>query len=283
MSNTVCIYHGNCADGFTAAWVVRLALGDDIEFHAGFYRDPPPDVTGKTVYIVDFSYKRPVMEQIVADAKCVIHIDHHETPIRDMEGYTSPKFEPFYSPENTESGAVLAWRYFFDTSPIPQFVKHIDDRDRWKFLLPGTREISANVFSYEYTFENWDMLMAQEVDEQIRDGTAIQRRIVKDIKELSNVIVRRANIAGYNVPLANVPYQFGSDMCNYLAKGEPFAAYYYDRPTHREFGLRSEIGSVNVAEIAESFGGGGHANSSGFKRSFDEARLFELGDTDETI
>lgn len=25
---TMCIYHGNCADGFGAAWVVRKALGD---------------------------------------------------------------------------------------------------------------------------------------------------------------------------------------------------------------------------------------------------------------
>ena len=26
---SMCIYHGNCADGFGAAWVVRKALGDD--------------------------------------------------------------------------------------------------------------------------------------------------------------------------------------------------------------------------------------------------------------
>ena len=32
---TLCIYHGHCADGFGAAWVVRKALGPDIEFHAG--------------------------------------------------------------------------------------------------------------------------------------------------------------------------------------------------------------------------------------------------------
>ena len=25
---SICIYHGNCADGFGAAWVVRKALGE---------------------------------------------------------------------------------------------------------------------------------------------------------------------------------------------------------------------------------------------------------------
>ena len=275
MTKKVCIYHGNCADGFTAAWVVKK-VHPDCNFHAGFYRDPPPDVKDSIVYIVDFSYSREIMESIVRDAARVIHIDHHETAIRAMEGYIDSKFESFYSPENTESGAMLCWKYFFPNVDVPDIIKHVDDRDRWKFKLDGTREIAANMFSYEYTFENWDMLMDQELETQIQDGTAIQRRMVKDIKELSNVVVRRVNIAGYNVPCANVPYQFGSDMCSFLAKGEPFAAYFYDKPTHREFGLRSTPGGVNVAEIAEIFGGGGHATASGFKRSFDEARKFEL-------
>jgi oligoribonuclease NrnB/cAMP/cGMP phosphodiesterase (DHH superfamily) len=276
MTKKLCIYHGNCADGFTAAWVVRLALGKDVEFHAGFYRDPPPDVKGKDVYIVDFSYQPAIMESILAEANRVTHIDHHETAIQAMECVCHSKLFKFYSPENTESGAMLAWKYFFPNSEVPVIIKHVDDRDRWKFLLEGTREIAANMFSYEYTFENWDMLMEQALDAQIREGSAIQRRMVKDIKELSNVVVRRMNIAGYNVPCANVPYQYGSDMCNFLAKNEPFAAYYYDKPTHREFGLRSTPGSINVAKIAESFGGGGHATASGFKRSFEEAREFEI-------
>ena len=276
MTKKLCIYHGNCADGFTAAWVVRLALGKDVEFHAGFYRDPPPDVKGKDVYIVDFSYKPDIMESILAEANSVTHIDHHETAIVAMECVCHSKLFKFYSPENTESGAMLAWKYFFPDTEVPQFIKHVDDRDRWKFLLPGTREIQANVFSYDYTFENWDMLMAQDLETQISEGSAIQRRMVKDIKELSNVVVRRMNIAGYNVPCANVPYQYGSDMCSFLAKNEPFAAYYYDKPTHREFGLRSVPGGINVAKIAESFGGGGHATSSGFKRSFEEAKEFEI-------
>jgi uncharacterized protein len=276
MTKKICIYHGNCADGFTAAWVVRLALGEDVEFYPGFYREPPPDVKDKDVYIVDFSYKPSVMERIIADANEVIHIDHHETAIQAMECFCHKKLFKFYSPENTESGAMLAWRYFYPDKPVPQFIKHVDDRDRWKFLIPGSREIAANVFSYAYTFENWDMLMQQSLEEQVREGTAIERSNAKNILELKDVVVRRMNIAGYNVPVANVPYQYGSDMCSNLAKGEPFSGYYYDKATHREFGLRSTPGGINVGKIAESFGGGGHATASGFKRSFDQAKEFEV-------
>lgn len=276
MSKKICIYHGNCADGFTAAWVVRLALGSDVEFHAGFYQTPPPDVVDKIVYIVDFSYKRPIMEDIVAKATKVIHIDHHDTAIKDMAGFTSDKFETLYSPENTESGAMLTWRYFFPKTSTPTLIKHIDDRDRWKFLLPGTREIQANIFSYEYTFENWGMLMSANVESMISDGTAIERRSAKDIKELMGVVVRRMNIGGYNIPVANVPYQYGSDICHALAKNEPFSAYYYDKPTGREFGLRSSDTGLDVGEIAKIYGGGGHEHAAGFRVSYDIAKTFEL-------
>lgn len=35
----LCIYHGNCQDGFAAAWCVRRAFGPQVEFVAGVYQD----------------------------------------------------------------------------------------------------------------------------------------------------------------------------------------------------------------------------------------------------
>lgn len=58
----LCIYHGHCDDGFAAAWAVRHAMGDQVEFHLGQYGHEPPDVSNRDVILVDFSYKRPVLE-----------------------------------------------------------------------------------------------------------------------------------------------------------------------------------------------------------------------------
>jgi len=276
MIHNLCIYHGNCADGFTSAWVVRQALGAYTEFHAGFFNSPTPEVKGMDVYIVDFSYPRAVMEQIVTSANKVVHIDHHETAINAMQDFTAPNLLKVYSYENTESGAMLTWKHFYPEKDVPQLIKHVDDRDRWKFLIPGTREFQANMFSYEYTFENWDMLLSQDVQAQIRDGAAIERKDRRDIKLLSSLVVRRMNIAGFNVPVANVSPFMGSEMCNRLARNEPFSAYYYDTPDGRMFGLRSLQGTVNVAKIAESYGGGGHENASGFRMSYEDAKKFEI-------
>ena len=274
--NKICIYHGNCADGFTAAWIVRKALGNDIDFYPGFYQQPPPDTTDKIVYMVDFSYKKNVMVDILSKARRVIHIDHHDTAIRDLEDINPSNLLKCYSPLNTESGAMLTWKYFYPNIDVPQLIKHIDDRDRWEFLLPGTREIQSNIFSYEYTFENWDMLMEQHIDLQLKEGTAIERKHAKDIRELMGAVVRRMNIGGYNVPVANVSYMLGSDMCHMLCKNEPFAGYYYDTPDFRIFGLRSSQDGIHVGDIAVQYGGGGHEHASGFRLTYDTAKNFEI-------
>lgn len=279
MSKITVIYHGNCTDGFTAAWIFRMAHGKDntdIEYHAGVYNQPPPPVDNRTVYLLDFSYRLPVMQDIIARAEKVVIIDHHISAIKELDCIDDPKFVKFFSRDNSASGAMLTWQYFFPDVPAPRFVQHIDDRDRWKFNMPGTREVQANAFSYDYTFENWDFLASQDIDDQIKDGTAIERKHHKDVKELMGEVVRRMIIAGYNVPVANIPRWYGSDMCSLLAKNEPFSGYYYDLPDRRVFGLRSEVGAVDVSEIARRFGGGGHATASGFSVTYKQAEEFEI-------
>jgi hypothetical protein len=94
MNRILCIYHGNCADGFGAAWVVRKALGD-IEFHPGKHQSPPPDLTGKDVIMVDFSYSRPVLLAMAAQANSILIIDHHKTAIDalvDLPANVTTKF-----------------------------------------------------------------------------------------------------------------------------------------------------------------------------------------------
>jgi oligoribonuclease NrnB/cAMP/cGMP phosphodiesterase (DHH superfamily) len=63
MAKTLCIYH-NDDDGFGAAWVIKRFYGAG-EFVPAQYGQEPPDVRGKNVIIVDFSYKRPVMERLI--------------------------------------------------------------------------------------------------------------------------------------------------------------------------------------------------------------------------
>ncbi|WP_350648658.1 phosphohydrolase [Pseudomonas sp. HY13-MNA-CIBAN-0226] len=295
---TMCIYHGNCADGFGAAWVVRKALGDDVEFVPGVYGQEPPDVTGKDVILVDFSYKYDVLAALSWKAHSVIVLDHHKSAAADLA-----RFESFHAgiEEDTRhddgsvllgwktahdmansqngpsiaccfdmnrSGAMLAWDHFFPDQEPPQLLRHIEDRDLWLFQLDGTREIQANLFSYPYDFEIWDRLMMADVESLRSDGAAIERKHHKDIGELVAVTKRRMIIGGHDVPAANLPYTLTSDAGHLMCANEPFAACYWDTPDGRSFSLRSTDQGLDVSEIALQYGGGGHRNASGFRVPF---------------
>ena len=280
MSKVLCIYHGNCADGFTAAWVVWKALGDSVEFHPGVYQDPPPDVTGRDVIMVDFSYKRAVIDEMTAAAHTLLILDHHKTAAADLADLPNARTDwhthhafagtPGFPHigvrfDMDRSGAGLAWDFFFPTDPRPTLVDHVEDRDLWRFKLPKTREIQAAVFSFAYDFATWERIMGLPTDVLARDGEAIERKHFKDIEELLKVVTRRMKIGGYEVPAANLPYTLTSDAGHKLAQGEPFAACYWDTPDGRVFSLRSTDNGMDVSSVAKAYGGGGHRNASGFR------------------
>jgi len=269
---TLCIYHGNCADGFGAAWVVRRALRESVEFHAGVYQTQPPPVEGRNVLMVDFSYKRPVLLEMAKVANTVCIIDHHKTAAEDLIDLPGNVLTVF---DMEHSGAMLTWLHYFKDEEPPPLLRHIEDRDLWRFALPGTREIQANVFSYPYDFAVWDRLMNTNPEILREEGAAIERKHFKDIDELITVVTRRMVIGGHNVPVANLPYTLTSDAGHKLAKGEPFACCYWDTPDGRIFSLRSN-GGLDVSAIAKKYGGGGHKDASGFKVSYEQAQTFEV-------
>ena len=274
MNVTICIYHGNCADGFGAAWVVRKALGE-INFHPGKYQEPPPDVTGKDVVLVDFSYKRPVLMEMAEKANSILILDHHKTSAEDLVDLPANLTAKF---DMNRSGAMMTWEHFFPSKTPPPLLLHIEDRDLWRFALQNTRQIQANVFSFPYDFQVWDTLMATAPAALATEGEAIERKHFKDIRELLGVTTRYMVIGGCRVPAANMPYTMSSDAGHELAKGQPFAACYWDTPEGRAFSLRSSDDGADVAEVAKQYGGGGHRNAAGFKVSYAIAATFEIPD-----
>lgn len=275
MNKKLCIYHGNCADGFAGAWVVRKYYGEEnIDFVAGVYQTPPPDVTGKDVILVDFSYKRDIVLEMAKTAASIIIIDHHKSAIEDLTTIYSRNIK-LYTDIN-HSGSMLAWKLFFGAIEAPPLLKYIEDRDLWKFYLPGTREIQAALFSYPYDFGIYDELMqSSNCNTLYNEGISIERKHFKDINELLKVSTRPMCIGGHKVQVANLPYTMSSDAAHMLAKNYPFGACYYDKPEGRYFSLRSQETGIDVSEIAIKYGGGGHKHAAAFTISFAQAAEFE--------
>lgn len=166
------IYHANCTDGFGAAFAAWLKLGDEAEYLpmdymratdgvAKFHERVKIDcsISERDVYILDFSLPKAVMGWLFGHAKRVVWLDHHASVFKDWGvplddvadeltlGLAQPNDHTVVL-NNNKSGALLAWEYFYPGTEVPMLIRHIDDRDRWVFALPGSKELHAAIGSY---------------------------------------------------------------------------------------------------------------------------------------
>lgn len=277
MTDTHCIYHHGCPDGFTAAWIVRQNI-PDVVLHPGRHGDDPPDVfSGSVVYIVDFSYSADKIRAMASIAEKVIILDHHKTAQAELErNDLGDNVNVVFDMDR--SGAMITYNHFKNTPPYAKpLVEYVQDRDLWLFQLKDSRAITSVILATDHTMANWDEL-AMDLRDQwgdhrqtegskiVAQGEAILKRDAKVQKDIISC-ARRMTIGGYEVLAAPSPYAYGSEVAGELAKrnGVLFGAYYVDRPEHRQFGLRSVRGSgCDVSVIAKEYGGGGHENAAGF-------------------
>lgn len=267
--NPLIIYHCPCVDGFTAAWIAWKEFGDDADYVPAQYKDNSeiPDVDNRIVYILDFSYPEAIMREIADRAETVIVLDHHKTAEEELrplleEGIIEGEFDM------ERSGAGMAWDWFNLDDPRPNIVDCVEDRDLWRFDLPSTQEVNIAMMSYPYDFEVWDNFCFGDL---LIEGKALLRKHMNDINLLKENIMC-LSIGGYdNIPAVNANYFFGSDLAAELAKGKPFAAYFWiNSDKVFVFGLRSnkdEPQAVDVSRIAVQYGGGGHKHAAGFRIS----------------
>jgi len=294
MTRPLCIYHGGCDDGFAAAFVIHLALKGEVDFHYGVYQQDPPDVTGRTVILVDFSYKRAELLEMAKRAKGIVVLDHHKSAAEDLvpgaymevaifdclthgirptwDGVLDAmKADEACGRRNiythfdmNHSGAAIAWSVFFPGKKQPWLIDYIEDRDLWRRKLPDSDFVTMALRSYPKDFVTWTSILVCGPDALIAEGQAIHRYYRTIIDALKENVVR-GRIYGWDVPIVNAPYHFASELAGELAVGEPFAACYWNHAHGTTYSLRSRgERAVDVSEIAAHFGGGGHKHAAGF-------------------
>ena len=98
---------------------------------------------------------------------------------------------------------------------------------------------------------------------------------MKDIAETIAAGRHLITIAGHTVPACNVPSIWASDAAHIMAQGHPFAACFWIDGDKIAFSLRSAPGGLDVSEIAQQYGGGGHRHAAGFKLPWTAYRSIE--------
>lgn len=278
------IYHANCWDGFCAAWIARKALGD-CEFVPGYYGQAPPDVTGRVVYMLDFSYPREVMDRLLTVARRTVVLDHHKTAMEALDGLHQPETGMDVIFDMGKSGGRLAWLWFWHTrfkhlavgerpfpAPVredraPWLVDYTEDRDLWRHALDGTEEINAALRSYPLDFDLWDRFAEKDPRNTFYYEGAAIRRAERQIVDTHVRNAREREIGGHRVLAVNATVLF-SEIAGELAKGRPFGACYFDRSDgKRQWSLRSDENGIDVSALARAHGGGGHVRAAGFEEA----------------
>jgi hypothetical protein len=306
-------YHGpGCDDGFGAAFACWKRWGSEgIEYISCHYKMEPPveRVRGKDVLMVDFSFKRPAMEQLGAAVASMVVLDHHKTAQEELKpfelatGGLTPaglagmiverplifadlaelKMPPIIALfDMNKSGARMAWEFCHPGTEVPWLIRHIEDRDLWRFALGGTAEVSAAIRTYPQTFEVWNEFDDFKLE---TEGRIILRGHRKNVRSFCEH-ARLTSIAGQVIPAVNVPYLYASDCAHKLLEIFPHAPYaaawFRGADGNIQFSLRSEDSRQDVSEIAKLYGGGGHRNAAGFSAR-SEIFVFPESDHEETL
>lgn len=275
--NTLIIYHQvkpgiDCPDGIAAAWVVKQKYPSaDLLGHS--YGEDTPDISKwNKLIIVDYSFKREILERWQQESKEITVIDHHKTALNDLANFSGAVFDM------DESGATLAWKTFFPDKDIPAWLQYVKDRDLWNFELPYSEEIheavSVNGRSLNQIKEYCQLSQSQLIGLFATKGAALLAPKRQRIRELA-ATAEAVNVKGYEAITAVVPEFEGrliSDLASHLYKQHPYmdftliaTKYEVRQPNGWGLSFRSDKHGNNfdVSEIARMFGGGGHHNAAG--------------------
>jgi len=258
------IYHANCTDGFGAAYAAWKLLGDRATYFPAKYGEAPPDVKDKCVVVLDFSYDNATTKRMIADARSFLVIDHHKSAMVELHDVSCTHFDM------NHSGAMLSWKFFHPGKDAPRMIKHIEDRDLWKWEIPYSKEFAAAFDMVPFDFEEFDKYLD---DSAVDDAQERGAYILAYSKTVISKIAKNAHarkLHGKDVLVVNSPHWM-SEIGNALSTRCDFAViWYYDHSTRQvKVSLRAHHDDADVSEVAKKYGGGGHRKAAGFALSPD--------------
>lgn len=288
------IYHNACTDGFCAAYIAHKCWPDAEFMPRNYGRDLPlEEVTGKDVLVVDFSWRtREDNEKLASVAKSFRILDHHKSASETLAGF------PFATFDVNRSGAGITWDELFGKEeimsgcaglicpgqPRPWYVRYVEDRDLWRWILPETRAVNAFIGACRFDFDVWDRTIGMvTVDEAARYGRWINLQIEKYVEQgLKHAqtgelfyIDASGYVTPYSVAIVNGTYENGSELCDALdhLPGIDIGMIWWERADGKiQFSMSSHNSNADLSRIARARGGGGHRTKAGFELNVAEGR-----------
>ncbi len=267
--NTLCIYH-NDTDGRASAAIVRRAVGPQVAMCEMKYGDSFPldeILYADHIIIVDFSLPKEDMQRLAAYHQ-LTWIDHHKSALEEMSDISAdwPGVR-----DTNEAACVLTWKYYFPDQPIPRAVILIGDRDIWRWAEKETGAFNEGLYQLNSNPHNkklWKPLLDDKqalVDQIIERGSILREARLRNIQSATACYGFSINFEGHRTLAVNL--RGSGDLGEHIRNcGYEIAYCYIDNLVDGEMYTFVSLYSnqVDVAEIAQRFGGGGHRGAAGF-------------------
>ena len=270
------IYHKDCMDGLASAFIAHssfLEAEEEAEFYPMHYSDVNnvydiPFGEEDNIYILDFSLPEEMIRELSCKVNHIYIIDHHKTAQFLLNLNINNVTIDF---DNEQSGAMLTFNFFSDRgiNPLePELFEYVQDRDLWKWELPGSKEVSAalslmveknNINSFKDAYDTFD-----ESEWAFKDiGTIALKTQEKQVDEKVDKCYD-IKILGQHFKIINATEnvsELGNAICNKYDM--PSIMFFYVDKNTVVLSFRSLDHLTDVSVIAKHFNGGGHRNSSG--------------------
>lgn len=290
----VVVYHKNCNDGKAAAACAMKYLRHSVkyiplnygnEFDTDLFRD-------KNIILLDYSFKKPELEKVRKIAKKVMILDHHASAMEDLKDTEGCFFNM------TESGASLAWEYFFPGEIVPKFIQYIKDRDLWTYYFRTESEpmFYGLTVSGDRNIESWIKYINDEnlIHDLIRLGKAEMLRnstFIENVTKCSESINLEVDGTTYNIMylelespklVSEISEKLYTEndvdftLCWYRDRYNTvpkYLEYYSDNflvtrlygPQKYYISLRTNKENIDLGEVSRKIAnGGGHRKAAGF-------------------
>lgn len=287
----VIIYHENCSDGISSAWVANKMnehedCTNSIILPCAAGKNPHiffENLRGKRVLFCDICPTPEYLDSLAVIVNKITIIDHHVAALENIKPICEKydNINVYRSDDKEKSGCILTWEYCFPSVSPPWFLEYISDRDTWSWKLPNSEAINSAMFQEKWiTFSGLEKmydLHGYDLDRLKNDLIEKGNQIMEFKRKTVDLFVNKADLCkykNYNVWLYNCLPEYRSDVGNALLKrnisagiAPDFAvAWHYDIPSGDFWlSLRSDDSKPDVCAIAKEIAenGGGHRNAAG--------------------
>lgn len=287
MSNKIYILHHDDLDGITSG-IIANEYFENAKLISCNYENKidPLNFIDKNdfVIIVDYSFEPKIMQELYKRLNGnLIWIDHHISAINKSKQFGYDKIKGMR--DINYCGAELTYLYYSKSKQIPLLLKEIGNFDMFRTFGKNEFEDTLSLFygcmANQHILKDAfiDIIKNNGINEQKyfesfkKDGFAILRYKKVEYMEDGNKYSYVRNIWGKRVLCMNTPEGgLGLQLVKIFNPDEHDMILTYNyNGTHWCYGFYTDKlkhPEVNCAEIAETYGGGGHKSAAGAETDY---------------